>query len=139
MISFLLLIFTMLNNAPTATLNVEIEGIRNDKGHILLAIYESKTGFPNDPQKAIARKRIPAKAGKMTITVEGLAYKKYAFGIIHDENDNQKLDTGLFGIPKEGFCFSRQAMGTLGPPDYDKAAFDFKAGIETQKVKVSYW
>lgn len=129
----------MLNNAPTTTLNVEIEGIRNDKGFILLAVYDSKSGFPDDPQKAIARKRIPAKMGKMTIPVENLGYKKYAFGIIHDENNNQKLDTGLFGIPKEGFCFSKQAMGTFGPPDYEKAAFDFKSGNETQKVKISYW
>jgi uncharacterized protein (DUF2141 family) len=30
---------------------------------------------------------------------------KYAIAVIHDENCNGKLDTNMFGIPKEGYGF----------------------------------
>jgi uncharacterized protein (DUF2141 family) len=43
----------------------------------------------------------------------------------HDENDNGKLDTNAFGLPTEGYGFSNDAQGTLGPPSYTQAAFDF--------------
>ena len=39
----------------------------------------------------------------------------------HDENDNKKLDTNLIGIPKEGFGYSKDAMGRFGPPKFDDA------------------
>jgi uncharacterized protein (DUF2141 family) len=120
-------------------LTVEIEGIKNDNGFVLLAIYASADGFPDSSEKALARKRVQAKAGKMSISIENLKPGNYAFAVIHDENDNQKLDTGLFGIPKEGFCFSKQAMGTFGPPDFKDAKFEYGPGKELQKVKISYW
>jgi uncharacterized protein (DUF2141 family) len=128
-----------IQSTTNKSLTVEIEGIRNNKGYILLAIYASADGFPDSSEKAIVRKRIQAQSGKMSISVENLKPGKYAFGIVHDENDNQKLDTGLFGIPKEGFCFSKQAMGTFGPPDFKDAQFEYNENTQVQKVKVSYW
>lgn len=139
---FVLLTLLMTTSEITnqnKALVVEIEGIRNSKGYILLAIYASADGFPDVSEKAIIRKRIPAQAGNMSISIDNLKPGKYAFGVVHDENDNQKLDTGLFGIPKEGFCFSRQAMGTFGPPDFKDAQFEFQPGKVLQKVKLSYW
>ena len=44
--------------------------------------------------------------GVIIYDVNDLVPGTYAIALIHDENDNQRLDTGLFGIPKEGFCFS---------------------------------
>ena len=43
---------------------------------------------------------------------------------MHDTNDNKELDSNLFGMPKEGFGFSNDAMGMFGPPDFKKASFE---------------
>ncbi|MDR2086592.1 MAG: DUF2141 domain-containing protein, partial [Dysgonamonadaceae bacterium] len=46
------------------------------------------------------------------------AHGDYAVSIFHDENDNYKLDTGMFGIPVEKTGFSNNAKGVMGPPKF---------------------
>ena len=38
---------------------------------------------------------------------------------IYDENKNGELDKNFFGIPTEGFGFSKKSMGAFGPPSYN--------------------
>jgi uncharacterized protein (DUF2141 family) len=63
---------------------------------------------------------------------------KYAVAFFQDLNGNQKLDTNLFGVPKEGFGFSRDAMGKLGPPSFEAAALDIPAGPVSVVMKAKY-
>ena len=42
----------------------------------------------------------------------------------HDENQDKELDTNILGIPREGFGFSNDAMGKLGPKDFKEWLFD---------------
>ena len=46
----------------------------------------------------------------------------YAVRLYHDEDDDGELDTNLFGVPQEAFGFSNNARGSMGPPDFRKAA-----------------
>ena len=121
------------------TLKLEISGLKNNKGFILIAIFNSELGFPDKKELAVKKIRIPAQAGSFTYDVNDLVPGTYALAVIHDENDNQRLDTGLFGIPKEGFCFSKGAMGTFGPPSFQAASFVHKAPNSSQKLLIKYW
>ncbi len=127
------------NNPMDKKLIISLEGVKNDKGYILVSLFSQSDGFPDNKDKADKIMRVKAKKGKMELLFEGLEKNSYAFAIIHDENDNQKLDTGVFGIPKEGFCFSRNAMGTFGPPDFANAAFNTKNENNLESVKIKYW
>jgi uncharacterized protein (DUF2141 family) len=49
----------------------------------------------------------------------------YAMAVIHDENMNGKLDTNRLGIPREGYGFSNDAKGWLGPPSFSAASFRY--------------
>ena len=62
----------------------------------------------------------------------------YALALVHDENDNLKIDTGLFGIPTEGFCFSKNAMGLFGPPSFKDAAVSHGAGGAAHTLVLKY-
>jgi len=121
------------------TLKLEISGLRNNKGFVLIAIFNSELGFPDKKELAVKKIRIPAQAGIISYDVNDLVPGTYALALIHDENDNQRLDTGLFGIPKEGFCFSKGAMGTFGPPSFQAASFVHKAPNSSQKLLLKYW
>lgn len=125
--------------AGSGSLFVEIAGMRNSNGYLLLALFNAADGFPDNREKAFRKIRIKAEQGTMKLEIKDLPPGTYAFGVVHDENDNQKLDKGLFGIPKEGFCFSRQAMGTAGPPSFDAASVKVGAGITVQQLKIKYW
>jgi uncharacterized protein (DUF2141 family) len=53
---------------------------------------------------------------------------KYAIAVIHDENCNGKLDTNMFGIPKEGYGFSSGAEVTMSAPSFSDAVFSYDGG-----------
>lgn len=58
------------------------------------------------------------------ISFKNLREGKYAIRVFHDQNGNGKLDTNLFGIPKERFGFSNNVMGKLGPPAFETQLFE---------------
>ena len=45
--------------------------------------------------------------------------------LYNDENMNGKLDTNWLGIPTEGYGFSNDAKGMLGPPSFSAASFPY--------------
>jgi uncharacterized protein (DUF2141 family) len=136
-----LFLLTLIHSSVSvpSDMKIEISGIQNAKGHILIAVFNQADGFPDESSKAFRKERIPAKSGSISYVLTGLPAGKYAIGIVHDENDNMKLDTGLFGIPKEGFCFSNAAMGTFGPPSFDAAAILHPSKNQPHKLLVKYW
>jgi uncharacterized protein (DUF2141 family) len=46
------------------------------------------------------------------------------------------LRTNAFEIPRDGYVFSNDAMGTFGPPSYAKAAFKVTAGKNNVSIKL---
>jgi uncharacterized protein (DUF2141 family) len=98
------------------TLTVDIEGLRNSKGRVLLELQ-------NENQKQVAGAAVSISAKQSRIVIENLQPGKYAFKFFHDENNNEKLDTNWLGIPKEGFGFSNNPRIVVGPPSFDKTVF----------------
>ena len=107
--------------AGTATLTIHITGFENSKGVARVALINSKENYSqNTPYKGFNTGIIDKEAIQ---TIPGLPRGEYAVKVYHDENENDELDTRIFGIPAESYGFSNNARGTLGPPEYEKAAF----------------
>lgn len=53
-----------------------------------------------------------------------------------DENDNQKLDLGNFGIPKEPYAFSNNAQAQFGPPKPEATRFVLQPGQNSQTITI---
>src|SRR5271169_4158927 len=62
----------------------------------------------------------------------------YAVACFHDENRNGKLDTGLFGIPTEGWVVSNRATGGLGAPSFKDAKFSFPGTATELRLGMRY-
>ena len=56
-----------------------------------------------------------------------LAPGRYAVVGLHDANGNRRLDTGLFGKPKEQIGASNNPTMRFGPPRFERAAFTLPA------------
>lgn len=61
----------------------------------------------------------------------------YAVQVVYDRNKNFRLDTTLFGAPKEPVGFSRDAVGKMGPPRFADAQFQY-AG-ENMEMKINLY
>jgi uncharacterized protein (DUF2141 family) len=123
---------------PKNLIRVEIDGLRNDKGQVLCAIYLSADGFPKRADKALAHANSPISHAHAVCEFPDLNAGTYAISLFHDENSNGKLDTNFMGIPREGVGASNNAKGHFGPPKFDAAAFRFSGGRLELKITVNY-
>ncbi len=118
--AFLVLVMTL--QAPLETrLTVTVENIHERKGVIIVGLFDRESGFL---QEATEGKIIRASDEKVTVIFENLKPGKYAVSVIHDRNENTQLDKNFLGIPKEGFGFSNNVIGSFGPPTFEQAHID---------------
>ncbi len=104
-------------------LTVKIDGIETIKGSILISLFNSADTFM---KKSITGKKIEVTGKTVIISFKDIPNGEYAITLFQDENDNRKLDTGIFGIPKEKYGFSNNAKATMGPPKYSACKFEVK-------------
>lgn len=95
-----------------------IKGIEKVQGSILVAVYNNEESFM---KKRLTSKKIKITGKEVSLVFEDVAPGDYAITTFHDENDNNKLDTNFLGIPNEPYGFSNDAMGSFGPPSFEKA------------------
>ena len=103
---------------PAGRVVVDVLGIDSSKGKLLLGLFRSATGFPEHGEKAFQRQAYKARAGALRMVFQNVPPGPFAVTVLHDEDGDFRMDTGLFGIPTEGYGFSRDAHGAFGPPDY---------------------
>ncbi|PQJ82486.1 DUF2141 domain-containing protein [Polaribacter glomeratus] len=111
---------TNAQESETFDLTIEVKGIKENKGKIFIAIYDSEENFLKKEIGVIA----DVKDKKATGILKGLKKGSYAVSLFHDENNNKKMDTKIFGIPKEPYGFSNDATGFMGPPKFQDAKFN---------------
>ncbi len=121
------------------TVTINITGARSDKGVAAAAIWNTREGFPRDSTRALDRKIAPLHNGSATVTFTGLACGRYAVTILHDEDGDRELDTGWFGIPKEGIGSSNNLKPKFGPPAFDESAFTVDSNNAIISVEFYYF
>jgi uncharacterized protein (DUF2141 family) len=105
--------------AQAADLHIEITGVRNNQGNVLVALCGREDFLkPHCDIQA----SVPAYRGTVSMNLTNIPAGTYAVQAFHDENGNGVLDRTLLGIPKEGMGFSRNAPMRFGPPAFDDAA-----------------
>jgi uncharacterized protein (DUF2141 family) len=135
---FLLFVFSSFHSAEEG-IKVTVTSLHSNDGHVLISLFKDGEGYPDDPAKAIRKAKLSIKDKKAGILFTGLPSGKYAISIMHDENNDQKLNKNVFGIPKEGYGFSNNVVGSFGPPSFSRAGFDHKATALTQvSIKMKY-
>lgn len=122
---------------PQSDVSAAVTGLRSAKGQILACLTADPQTFPNCDKDPKARKlTIPAQ-DEVRLDFGSVPEGRYAISLVHDENGNGKLDTALM-IPREGFGFSRDAPVRMGPPRFDKAAFDVGDQNTRMAIKMRY-
>lgn len=107
-----------LETQAQSSLEVTVKNIKETKGTIRVGLFATENDFLKN---AVDGKIVKASGTEVTVIFENLKPGEYGISVIHDENENGKLDSNIIGIPKEGFAFGNNAMGTFGPPDFEKA------------------
>ncbi len=102
-------------------LTLDIGPVENKTGTLHVAIYNNAADY-NSEKNAVAVRQLKVSSPSVALQFAGLAAGQYAVKIMHDENNNGKLDRNMLGIPSEGYGFSNNA-GQFGPASFADAAF----------------
>lgn len=104
-------------------LEVNIENLERTKGTLYITLFNSEEGFKND--NFYRFKKLQVTKNMEPIRFETLPTGNYALKVFHDVNNNGQLDVSLFGIPKEPYGFSNNAMGAFGSPNFEQCSIAF--------------
>ncbi len=114
-------------------LQVTVTNIKGQKGNIMIGIFDSGEKFLKEPLDARTAK---ASGDSITVIFENLKPGKYAVSVLHDANKNKDLDKNKLGIPKEGFGFSNNVLGAMGPPAFERAIIDLTPDLKILDIGI---
>ncbi len=116
------------NLAQAADLIVNVVNLDVTEGAMESALHDTPATFPRGRNR-LAGISVPVTSNKARIVYKNLVPgRRYAVVVYHDENNNDQFDKGIFGIPLEGFGFSRDVSVLGGAPDFEECAFTMKEG-----------
>jgi len=120
------------------SLNINIENINPSKGQLMIAVYNSKQLYMKT-EKAFS-KQILKLNGKNAefIQFKDLPMGEYSVAVIHDENNNGKLDTNIFGIPTEAYGFSNNIRPKFRAANWDETKFLMNKNVGLN-IKLDKW
>ena len=111
---------TKAQDTSGATITVVIENVLSDEGTVIGGLHTIDTFMKGG---GIMNAGAPAKAGEVTLTFKNLEAGTYAIMVMHDENDNKRMDMEANGMPKENYGTSGQ-VNSFGPPSFEGAKFE---------------
>lgn len=140
-VSTLLVLSTIVTAIAPATesefsVEVKVTGAEPGVGQVLVSLFNSSESYLVTPVSEAAED--VDDNGNALASLGEHAAGEYAIAVIYDKNENGKLDTGLFRIPKEEIGFSNNAKARFGPAKWEDARFvliDSDASIDVQLEK----
>ena len=134
--SILVALALALAEATTGSVTVNIGNVRSSRGNVMIDICPQNK-FLDDT--CAYHGEAPARAGTTVVTVQGVPAGGCAIQAFHDENANGEVDRAMFGIPREGVGFSRDARIGLGPPKWRDAYFVHRGRAEVLRFSLRYF
>jgi uncharacterized protein (DUF2141 family) len=120
-------------------LKVTITRLHSNNGVVLVSLFKEGEGFPDNAVKAYVKEKAYIVEKTATLIFKSIPPGTYAIAILHDENNNQKMDKNILGLPKEGYGFSNNASAPFGPPSFKKASFTHTSNGPTEiRIKTKY-
>ena len=123
---------------PKSQITISIDGFKNKNGQACVSLFASNKGFPTSGSDAIQSRCTTITEVPLVITFENLSPGSYAVAVLHDANKDNTANRNGFGIPVEGFGFSKNPVIRTRPPQFNDAAV-VVAGTNTNiNIKLQY-
>ncbi|MEM6450979.1 MAG: DUF2141 domain-containing protein [Cyanobacteria bacterium P01_D01_bin.105] len=153
--------------ARSGQLTAAVSGLRNQTGQVCFSLFDGAQGFPNDPASIVETQCVSAELATLTadepltdpvdeqveaespdaaemsavksVTFESLPLGTYAVSVFHDENEDGEINQGNFGIPLEGFGFSKNPTITTRVPEFSETAIIVVGANTITEIELIYY
>lgn len=136
LVSLMFIMLTAFKQPANSTLTVNTSNYNNDNGKAVLFLFRKDDKIPSSPFKTVSTE---IKNKKAVFEIPNLVFDDYAIIILHDENNNGKIDHSL-GLPNEQLGYSNKwEIGFFtGMPTFSKLKFPFSATQKVQNISITY-
>jgi uncharacterized protein (DUF2141 family) len=115
---------------------VKVTGISNLVGTIRATLDGSESAFKNDAPTT-QTSELAVTNTEVELIFHNVPTGVYAVKVIHDENDDKRLNQNLLGIPSEKYGISNNVMGKFGLPAFKEASFNVSSGETVLSIEIS--
>ena len=112
------------------TLNIKITELNQNTGTVYISLMDEMENVIQETKGTVSE-------GECKVEFSNIPKGKYAVTYYHDANDNGKLDTGMFGKPIEGYGYSNDARGFMGPADFEDQIFEINSDLQITLTTVN--
>lgn len=119
-ITLLISITSFAQKNEGQTITVTVDNVLNNNGKVILSLHTAETFMKG---AGIKNKESSIEDGKVTVTFKDIQPGTYAIMALHDENDNNRMDFEVNGMPKESYGTSKNPM-SFGPPQFSESKFE---------------
>lgn len=128
------LLMSQSTEDKTSKLSIRVEGMESGKGSVRVALFDNAKDFTDKPHR-VAEQKLNGKK-EASLQIADVPYGTYALAVYHDQNANGKLDTNMFGIPKEPYGFSNNYRPSFSKPSFEDASISIQEPELNLKMKV---
>ncbi len=102
------------------TIKVSVDNVNNDLGKVIFSLHSQDTFMTKE---SLHRAEGKIENNKVEVVFNNVAPGTYAIMVLHDENENHKMDFDKNGMPIESYGMSNNPLN-YGPPQFIDAKFD---------------
>lgn len=119
--------------AMAGDLTISLTGVPDDQGRVIVSACAADQYLQGPCRPQIV---MPAKTGEMTLIFEDFPAGRWGIQVLHDRNENGKLDFRWYGPPKEAYGNSNNPPPRMGPAKWDDIAFDSDGNDQTMAIRL---
>ena len=122
-------------------IHVVVKNLKSAKGQLLVAVFNSKSGFPDDASKAYWKKKAKLDKAQYDFVIPHLPPGNYAVVVVHDEDGDGKMQKSIIGMPKEGVGISRcgSKIEMMKKPNYQESAIMVENQVVKESLRINYF
>ena len=133
-ITYLTFLLTGLFMHGQNTIEVSMSGFDNNNGTAMIALYDSEENFL---EKRLLGEISEIENKEARVIFSDVPDGIYAISVVHDEDENGKLNMLMGFYPSEDTGTSNNAPAKFGPPKWEDAKFEVKNGqLVLQKINL---
>lgn len=115
--------FLALSAAGQGRVVAEISNFESSKGICRACLFNDATSFTGEGGAPYRCVQVPVTGRKVEAVFDNVTPGTYALFVLHDANNNNKMDKNFVGIPKEGYGASRNKLPFAAAPTFGDNKF----------------
>jgi uncharacterized protein (DUF2141 family) len=128
--------FKVITASGQSAVKIDVSGFRVLTGKLYISLYRNQDSFLKTGREITTKVIRVIDSNHVVAKITGLPTGWYAVALYHDEDDNNKMNTGFLGMPREPYGLSNNYRPRFCYPKFTQCQF-YVADKEEKDVPIT--